>query len=469
MTVFVIEPARVFRKTWTTTTTTATTATHNKSSNQRTALFSPFAEVLDEHILHAQRRGGWISGVCKGEQQDTAIQFVPCFLSVCGSAHHNRINNKRSGICPGFIPPIFFGFRFVPSDPLTTKVWKRRRDIERDKTVERKVNPVSNTTQDRHEHWHKHWHKHKSILSFFPAFLSIIATMQSNNNINNNNHSTQGPRRFFRNMWSRRVETTFNNNSTATGSNSKRRNPSFDATVVSHSSCSDDRARQQQLVRGPIRQDENVCAVVVEHQDTPSSLASHTVTAGQDGNTMHRIVSASSLPISETDHEDGSDNELHHNSNDDAKGNDSASNHSHGYTNHNDDDDHDSQDIVLRSRLEALKVQEELFGPGHPDLLFALRGLGHAHYRRGNYRQAQRIFEENRRILAATVPTMYADCNQHENDCHNDNDDYLQPALGVSGPPSVVYIPTRRPTAGVVSSRYNNNDNDVDGDELMVE
>ena len=168
MTVFVIEPARVFRKTWTTTTTTATTATHNKSSNQRTALFSPFAEVLDEHILHAQRRGGWISGVCKGEQQDTAIQFVPCFQLVCGSAHHNRINNKRSGICPGFIPPIFFGFRFVPSDPLTTKVWKRRRDIERDKTVERKVNPVSNTAQDWHEHKHTHTQIHSLFLSCFP-------------------------------------------------------------------------------------------------------------------------------------------------------------------------------------------------------------------------------------------------------------------------------------------------------------
>lgn len=52
------------------------------------------------------------------------------------------------------------------------------------------------------------------------------------------------------------------------------------------------------------------------------------------------------------------------------------------------------QDIKLRSRLEALRAQQTLFGEGHPDVLFSLQGLCSVHYRRGEYQHAQRVFDE---------------------------------------------------------------------------
>mmetsp|Transcript_29022 Transcript_29022/g.67329 ORF Transcript_29022/g.67329 Transcript_29022/m.67329 type:complete len:88 (+) Transcript_29022:1-264(+) len=73
----------------------------------------------------------------------------------------------------------------------------------------------------------------------------------------------------------------------------------------------------------------------------------------------------------------------------------------------------------LKSRLEALKLQEELFGAGHPDVLFALQNLGLVHFRRGEYQQAHRVFDEKRRLAAATMPS----------------------ASGFSGPPREVCVP----------------------------
>jgi Tetratricopeptide repeat len=55
------------------------------------------------------------------------------------------------------------------------------------------------------------------------------------------------------------------------------------------------------------------------------------------------------------------------------------------------------QDIKLRSRLQALRAQQKLYGEGHPDVLFSMHGLGSVHYKRGEYRQAQRVFDEARR------------------------------------------------------------------------
>ena len=61
------------------------------------------------------------------------------------------------------------------------------------------------------------------------------------------------------------------------------------------------------------------------------------------------------------------------------------------------------QDIKLRSRLQALKAQQKLYGEGHPDVLFSMHGLGSVHYKRGEYRQAQRVFDEVRRRSSHAV------------------------------------------------------------------
>jgi hypothetical protein len=61
-------------------------------------------------------------------------------------------------------------------------------------------------------------------------------------------------------------------------------------------------------------------------------------------------------------------------------------------------DDPVYQDIKLRSRLEALRAQQTLFGEGHPDLLFSLKGLCNVHYQRREYQHAQRVSEEACRL-----------------------------------------------------------------------
>ena len=55
------------------------------------------------------------------------------------------------------------------------------------------------------------------------------------------------------------------------------------------------------------------------------------------------------------------------------------------------------QDVQLRARLEALRAQQMLLGEVHPDVIFSLQGLANVHCRRGEYRQANRVFDEARR------------------------------------------------------------------------
>lgn len=74
-----------------------------------------------------------------------------------------------------------------------------------------------------------------------------------------------------------------------------------------------------------------------------------------------------------------------------------------------DDDDDLYQDIALRSRMEALRLQEKMFGAGHPDVVFALQNLAQVCYRRGNIHQAQRVYDENRRQQTAATTTAIQD------------------------------------------------------------
>jgi len=47
----------------------------------------------------------------------------------------------------------------------------------------------------------------------------------------------------------------------------------------------------------------------------------------------------------------------------------------------------------MMARLEALQIQQELLGMDHPDVIFALRGIGKAHMRRGEFQEAQLVDE----------------------------------------------------------------------------
>jgi hypothetical protein len=48
---------------------------------------------------------------------------------------------------------------------------------------------------------------------------------------------------------------------------------------------------------------------------------------------------------------------------------------------------------LMLARLDALQIQQELYGMNHPDVLFSLKHLGRAHTRRGEFQQA-RLIEE---------------------------------------------------------------------------
>jgi hypothetical protein len=48
---------------------------------------------------------------------------------------------------------------------------------------------------------------------------------------------------------------------------------------------------------------------------------------------------------------------------------------------------------LMMARLEALQIQQKLYGMNHPDVLFSLKHLGRAHTRRGEFQQA-RLIEE---------------------------------------------------------------------------
>ena len=47
----------------------------------------------------------------------------------------------------------------------------------------------------------------------------------------------------------------------------------------------------------------------------------------------------------------------------------------------------------MTARLDAIQIQQELYGMNHPDVIFSLKHLGRAHTRRGEFQQA-RVIEE---------------------------------------------------------------------------
>jgi hypothetical protein len=52
---------------------------------------------------------------------------------------------------------------------------------------------------------------------------------------------------------------------------------------------------------------------------------------------------------------------------------------------------------TMMARLDALQIQQELYGMDHPDVTFSLKHLGRAHTRRGEFQQA-RLIEEMVRV-----------------------------------------------------------------------
>lgn len=54
-----------------------------------------------------------------------------------------------------------------------------------------------------------------------------------------------------------------------------------------------------------------------------------------------------------------------------------------------------ADDPALRARIEAIRIQQQLLGQNHPDVIFALSGLAKLHQRRGNHEEAMDILRES--------------------------------------------------------------------------
>lgn len=71
----------------------------------------------------------------------------------------------------------------------------------------------------------------------------------------------------------------------------------------------------------------------------------------------------------------------------------------------------------MMARLDALQIQQELYGMNHPDVIFSLKHLGRAHRRRGEFQQARLIEEMVRtdqlQATARKVMTLPAANPQH--------------------------------------------------------
>lgn len=65
-----------------------------------------------------------------------------------------------------------------------------------------------------------------------------------------------------------------------------------------------------------------------------------------------------------------------------------------------------SNDPALRARMEAIRIQQQLLGDNHPDVIFALSSLAKLHQKRGNHAEAASILRESqmRSVLAKSTP-----------------------------------------------------------------
>ena len=63
-------------------------------------------------------------------------------------------------------------------------------------------------------------------------------------------------------------------------------------------------------------------------------------------------------------------------------------------------------DPTLQARIEAVKIQEELLGSAHPDVIFALAGIAKLFEKRGDHAQAANIMKDiqMRSIMAKSAP-----------------------------------------------------------------
>ncbi|KAL9191329.1 hypothetical protein ACHAXT_001035 [Thalassiosira profunda] len=57
---------------------------------------------------------------------------------------------------------------------------------------------------------------------------------------------------------------------------------------------------------------------------------------------------------------------------------------------------HKARDPALQARIEAIRIQQQLLGDNHPDVIFALSSLGKLQQRRGNHAEAASILSEAR-------------------------------------------------------------------------
>lgn len=69
-------------------------------------------------------------------------------------------------------------------------------------------------------------------------------------------------------------------------------------------------------------------------------------------------------------------------------------------------DDKVNVDPTLQARIEAVKIQEQLLGFAHPDVIFALAGIAKLYEKRGDHAQAANIMKESqmRSIMAKSAP-----------------------------------------------------------------
>mmetsp|Transcript_4299 Transcript_4299/g.9525 ORF Transcript_4299/g.9525 Transcript_4299/m.9525 type:complete len:288 (+) Transcript_4299:82-945(+) len=74
-----------------------------------------------------------------------------------------------------------------------------------------------------------------------------------------------------------------------------------------------------------------------------------------------------------------------------------------------------SNDPALQARIEAIRIQQQLLGDNHPDVIFALSSLAKLHQKRGNYAEAASILRESqmRRMQAQSGPKRTAPSAMH--------------------------------------------------------
>lgn len=71
-------------------------------------------------------------------------------------------------------------------------------------------------------------------------------------------------------------------------------------------------------------------------------------------------------------------------------------------------------DPALQARIEAVRIQQQLLGENHPDVIFALSSLAKLHQRRGNHNEAASILKESqmRSLLVNSTPHHSASSRQ---------------------------------------------------------